>query len=254
MKPVLLLIPGMFNTGAIWDPVRQFLGDSVEVRVADVLTQDSISAMAHDAWQLVADLEPRRPLVVAGFSMGGYVALELLATHPGAVHGLAMIDSAAGIETEQSMQVRHKTIGALERNFERTVEGIISFSLHPNSLRNATLIEGMRSMMHAVGAAGAIRQTRAIMARRDHRALLSKLTMPTSIICGRDDKVTPPALTEELQTLLPHAQVEWIDDAGHQTVLEQAPAVANHLTTLCQRATAAAISASFLNSNLKAHQ
>ncbi len=252
MKPVLLLIPGMFNTGAIWDPVRQFLGDSAEVRVADVLTQDSISAMARDAWQLVAGLEPDRPLVVAGFSMGGYVAIEMMAQRPGAVRGLAMIDSAAAVETDQSMLVREKTISALERNFERTVEGIINFSLHPNSLGNAALVDGMRSMMHAVGAAGAIRQTRAIMARRDHRALLSKLTMPTSIICGRDDKVTPPALTEELQTLLPHAQVEWMDDAGHQTVLEQAPAVARHLTALCQRATAAATSALFLNSNPKA--
>ncbi len=243
MKPVLLLIPGMFNTGAIWDPVRQCVGDSAEVRIADVLTQDSIAAMAHGAWQLVADMEPRRTLVVAGFSMGGYVALELLAQHPGTVHGLAMVDSAAAVESEQSMQVRHKTIHALERNFERTVEGIIRFSLHPNSLGNTALVDGMRSMMHAVGAAGAIRQTRAIMARRDHRALLSGLTIPVSILCGREDKVTPPALTEELQTLLPHAHLEWIDDAGHQTVLEQAPTVAGHLTALCQRATVAATTA-----------
>ena len=243
MKPVLLLIPGMFNTAAIWDPVRQYLGDCADVRVADVLTQDSIAAMAADAWQLVADLAAHRPLVVAGFSMGGYVALELLAEHPGAVHGLAMIDSAAGVETEPSLLVREKTIAALQRNFERTVEGIISFSLHPNSLGNTALVAGMRGMMHAVGATGAIRQTRALMARRDHRALLSTVTILASIICGREDKVTPPAMTEELQALLPHAQLEWIDNAGHQTVLEQAVAVATHLRTLCQSAVAAASNA-----------
>ena len=242
MKPVLLLIPGMFNTGAIWDPVRQALGDSAEVHVADVLTQDSMAAMARDAWQLVADLAVARPLVVAGFSMGGYVALELLAEHPGAVQGLAMVDSAAAIETGQSLLVREKTISALERNFERTVEGIINFSLHPDSLGKVALVAGMRSMMHEVGAAAAIRQTRAIMARRDHRALLSTVTIPATIICGREDRVTPPALTEELQTLLPHAQLEWINNAGHQTVLEQAPAVARHLATLCQRASAVATS------------
>ena len=195
MKPVLLLIPGMFNTPAIWDPVIDALrthADAPEVRVADVLPQESIPAMAADAWSLVADLPAGTPLVVAGFSMGGYVALELLATHPGRFQALAMVDSAAGIETPETLVLREKTITALGRNFERTVEGIIPFSLHPDSLHNTNLVDGMRRMMHAVGAPAAIRQTRAIIGRTDHRALLATLRLPTLIVCGRADKVTPP--------------------------------------------------------------
>ena len=242
MKPVLLLIPGMFNTAAIWDPVRAALpeqADAPGVRVADVLSQDSITAMADDAWHLVDDTAPDTPLIVAGFSMGGYVALELLANHPGRVHALALIDSAASVETAESTAVRRKTISALERNFERTVEGIIAFSLHPHSLQNSALVAGMRSMMHAVGAQGAIRQNRAIIDRRDHRSLLSRLALPTLIVCGREDRVTPPALSVDLQSLLPHAQLEWIDDAGHQTVLEQPQIVAGHLMTLVRQLVAA---------------
>ena len=240
MKPVLLLIPGMFNTTAIWDPVIDALrthADAPEVRVADVLTQESIPAMAADAWSLVAELPAGTPLVVAGFSMGGYVALELLATHPGRFQALAMVDSAAGIETPESLVLREKTITALGRNFERTVEGIIPFSLHPDSLHNTDLVGGMRRMMHAVGAQAAIRQTRAIIGRADHRALLATLRLPTLIVCGREDKVTPPAASEELQRLLPHAQLAWIDHAGHQTPLEQAPTVARHLLALVGSAT-----------------
>lgn len=237
MKPVLLLIPGMFNTGAVWDPVRAHLGPDVDVRVADVLTQTGIGAMADDAWQQVAHLAPQTPLIVAGFSMGGYVAIELLARHPQQVHALALVDSSAGVESPETLVVREKTIAALERNFERTVAGVIAFSLHPDHHSRADLVDGMRTMMHRVGADAAIRQTRALMARSDHRAMLAKLAIPTAIVCGREDKVTPPALSEDLATLIPGARLTWLEQAGHQTPLEQPAALAQALLQLIASAT-----------------
>ena len=232
MKPVLLLIPGMFNTAAVWQPVLDALNGAADVRIANVLTQDSIPAMANEAWPLVAGRPVNAPLIVCGFSMGGYVAIELLAAHPGAVNAIAFIDSGAGVESTESLVVREKTIAALERNFERTVEGVMTFSLHPDSLSNTPLVDGMRSMMHTVGAAAAIRQTRAIMARSDHRAMLAQLAMPALVVCGRHDKVAPPALSEELARLIPGARLEWIEHAGHQTPLEAPDIVARHLQTL----------------------
>ncbi len=241
MKAVLLLIPGMFNTGAIWDPVIAAMRthvDAPEMRIAEVLTQDSIAAMACDAWRMVADLPTGTPLVVCGFSMGGYVAIELLASHRDGIHGLALVDSAGGVETPESSIAREKTIRALERNFERTVEGIITFSLHPDSLSNTALVDGMRRMLHAVGAEAAVRQTRAILARADHRHMLVASALPTLIVCGREDKVTPPAASEELKALMPHARLQWIDHAGHQTPLEAPQAVADQLLSLVGHATA----------------
>lgn len=232
MKPVLLLIPGMFNTAAIWDAVRADLEPALDVRIADVLTQDSIAAMATDAWALVADLPAGATLTVCGFSMGGYVAIELLSRHRDRVQAVALVDSAAAIETAETLPLREKTIGALERNFARTVEGIIPFSLHPNSLANTDWVDGMRRMMHEVGAASAIRQTRAVMARADHRTMLASLTQPVLVVCGREDKVTPPPLSQELADLIPQAQLVWFDQAGHQTPIEQAPALAQLLLKL----------------------
>ncbi|MEO6623363.1 MAG: alpha/beta fold hydrolase [Burkholderiaceae bacterium] len=232
MKPLLLLIPGMFNTAAIWKPVVDALHGAADIRIANVLTQDSIAAMAKDAWAEVADRPGGAPLMVCGFSMGGYVALELLAAQRDAVSAIAFIDSGAGVESADSLVVRKKTITALERNFERTVEGVIGFSLYPDSLANTSLVNGMRSMMHSVGAAAAIRQTRAIMARGDHRAMLRQLAMPALVVCGRHDKVVPPALSEELAQLIPGARLEWIEHAGHQTPLEAPAMVARHLQTL----------------------
>lgn len=236
MNPVLLLIPGMFNTAAIWDAVVAHLPPRVDVRIADVLQQDSMAAMADDAWAQVADLPPATPRVLCGFSMGGYVALELLARHTDSFQGLGLIDTAGGTETPESLILREKTIAALERNFERTVEGIIPFSLHPNSHANGTITEGMRRMMHAVGAQAAIRQTRALMARRDPDALLAALKIPVLVACGREDRVTPPAQSQALADLIPGSRLAWIDDAGHQTPLEQAPVLAGLLLELVDSA------------------
>ena len=232
MKPVLLLIPGMLNTGAIWDAVRADLEPTLDVRVADVLTQNSIPAMAADAWALVADVPTEASLTVCGFSMGGYVAIELLARQGHRVQALALVDSSAAIETAETLPLREKTIGAFERNFARTVEGIIPFSMHANSLTNTDWVEGMRRMMHEVGAATAIRQTRAVMTRNDHRPMLATIAQQVLVVCGRQDKVTPPPLSQELADLIPQAQLVWLDEAGHQTPLEQAPALARLLLKL----------------------
>ena len=240
MKPVLLLVPGMFNTSAIWRPVQEALSTHAgapEVRIADVSTQDSIAAMAEDAWRLVSDLPAGTPLVVCGFSMGGYVAIELLAAHRARIQAVALVDSAANIETPESTLVREKTIAALERNFERTVEGIIPFSLHPDSRSNTVLVDGMRRMMHAVGAPTAIRQTRAIIARSDHCAMLAQLAIPVLVACGRADQVTPPAQSQELARLVPGARLAWIEQAGHQTPLEQPAQLAQLLLALVGAAT-----------------
>ena len=236
MKPVLLLIPGMFNTAAVWQPVAGQLEGRVELRIADVLTQESIPAMAADAWKLVADLPPGTPLVVVGFSMGGYVAIELLAAHRERVSAATFIDTAATVETPESTLVREKTIAALERNFAKAVDFTIPLSLHPGNHANTALVDGMRSMMHAVGALAAIRQIRAVVARADHQAMLSQLQIPVLVVSGREDKVVASELSQHLAALIPTAKLEWIENAGHMAPLEQPEALAQLLLSLAIKA------------------
>lgn len=235
MKPVLLLIPGMFNTRAIWDAVRTHLDPGLDVRVADVQTQTSMGDMADDAWALVSALPPGTPLIAAGYSMGGYVLIELLARHADRVAAAAFIDTSAQIETPESMAAREKTIAALGRSFERAVSAVIPFSLHPDHHTRTDLVEGMRAMMHAVGADTAIRQTHAIMARADHRTMLAQLQLPALVVCGAQDKVTPPELSDDLAALLPGAERLTLQHAGHQVPLEQPQALAAALMQLIAR-------------------
>ena len=102
MKPTLLLLAGMLNDERVWQPVAQRLRAVCEVRIAHFPTQESMTEMAQDAWQLVADLPSDQPLALAGFSMGGYVLQQMLAEPQRAVQAVALIDSSIRPETEAS--------------------------------------------------------------------------------------------------------------------------------------------------------
>lgn len=226
MKPVVLLIPGMLNTAAIWDRVVPLLQDAAEVRIADVMTQASIADMARDAWALLVDVAPATPVVICGFSMGGYVAIDMVAHPARGIAGLVLLDTSPRPESADGEVARGKTIAAFERNFAKVVENMLPFSTHPDHHQDAALFDALRAIMLPVGGATAVRQTRAVAGRSDHRGPLAALTIPTRVLCGREDKVTPPALSQELADLIPGAQLEWLGQSGHMTPVEQPREVA----------------------------
>ena len=237
MKPVLLLIPGMLNTARIWSRVTPLLQDHADIRIANVTTQTSIADMARDAWALVADVPTEQKLVVCGFSMGGYVALALIdsyliAGYASRTWATALINTSARAETAEGMLARDKTIQAAERDFERVIQGIAQFGIHKDHHADATLMAETLSIMRQAGAQAAVRQLNAIKARTDQRALLPRIQGKALVVSARSDAVVPPAMSEELATLLPNATLEWLEPAGHMTPLEQPAALANLLRTL----------------------
>lgn len=234
MKPVLLLIPGMLNTAQVWSPVASLLQDAAEVRIASVLTQSSIFGMARDAWATVVDVPAETPLVVCGFSMGGYTLLEMLANPARPLSAVALLDTSARPETPEGAAVREKTIVAIERNFAKVVDGVVQFAIHPSTQARPERMEPIRQVMLDTGAETAIRQNRAIMGRADHRAALAQLRVPALVMCGREDRITPPELSIELAGLIPGARLEWIENAGHMSPMEQPARVAALLRTLLQ--------------------
>lgn len=236
MKPVLLLLPGMLNDARVWDDVAALLSSEVELRVGDLLGQDSIAGMARDCWAALADVPAAAPLLLAGFSMGGYVAMEMLAQAPRAVQGLALIDTNPRPESAESAVLRDKTSVAMRSRFPSVVEGILGFSTDPANQADLDLMEGIRQMLLDVGAEVGIRQSAAIAARADHRARLAMLDVPVRVICGRSDRVTPPELSQEAAALIPGAQLIWIEGAGHMAPMERPTEVAAALRTLWRRA------------------
>lgn len=231
-QPVLLLVPGMLNDERVWAGVAQALADVAQVRVARVTTQATIPAMAQDAWALLADLPPEAPVVLVGFSMGGYVTIEMLARPQRRLRAAALVATTARPESPQGQAQREKSIAALQGDFARTVQGIAQWGSHEPT---PALLQALTAMMLDVGAETAVRQTRAIMARGDHREALARLDLPVHVLCGAADRITPPALSQELAALIPHARFHEIEKAGHMLPLEQPQPVAALLRPLCEQ-------------------
>jgi pimeloyl-ACP methyl ester carboxylesterase len=235
--PVLLLIPGMLNTARIWSRVAPLLQGMADIRIADVTRQTSIADMAHDAWTLVSDLPATRRLVVCGFSMGGYVALELARVY---LHGkradsswaLGLLNTSAAPEMPDGLVAREKTIKAIERDFERVIQGIALFGLSKAHHTDADLMTELLAIMRQAGADCAITQLRAIMQRRDQRPTLQSFAAQVLVMASQDDLVVPPAASQDMAALLSSARLEWLSPAGHMTPLEQAAQVAVLLKTM----------------------
>jgi len=229
MKPVILLIPGMLNDARVWQPVREALAEVAQVRVADVASDADIPAMGARAWAQLSDVPPSTPLLIAGFSMGGYVAIDMMARPARSVQALALLSTSALPEAPEGAAQREKTIAAMQSNFPKVVEGILQWNTHQASPEQLAM---MREMLLGVGAEVAVRQMRAIMGRGDHRAALSQLQLPVRVLCGRHDRVTPPELAQTLAATLPNAQLHLIEGSGHMLPLEQTAEVVQHLKAL----------------------
>lgn len=228
MKPVLLLIPGMLNDASVWEDAAADLRPLVDVRIAAPV-QETIPLMAAAAWALLADVPADAPLVVAGFSLGGYVAIEMLAHPARQVQAAALLSTSARPESPEGAALREKSMAAMRKDFARVVDGVVQFGTHQPP---PELAARLRAMMLGVGAETAVCQTRAIMGRGDHRAALAQLTLPVAVLCGQQDRITPPELARELAALVPGAQLELVDGAGHMLPCEQPHAVARALRAL----------------------
>lgn len=231
-RALVLLLPGMLNTPEIWADVTALLLPHVDVRVADLRAQASIREMARDAWAAVADVPLDTALVVCGFSMGGYVAVEMLAQAHRAIHALGLLGSAGVPETAWSASERVRTQDAIERDFDRFVHAVSVRALHPDNQGNPALLERCRRIMRDAGAHAALRQNRAILERADHRPVLARLALPVLVMGSRADRVAPPSQSEALAALIPGSRLAWITRAGHMGPLEAPTQVAGLLRSL----------------------
>ena len=222
-KIPLLLLPGTLNNARVWAAQVAALAPVADIRVADISTQDSMTAMADDAIRAM----PAR-FAIAGFSLGGFVALEIMRRAGARVAGLGLFSTSARAESEAAKPGREKSIALAQRDFAQLLANMRPFVLGPHSLGDGALNAHLDTMMHEVGAAAFVRQSRAVINRAESRDLLPAITCPTLIVCGRADAVCPPKLSEEMAAAIPGADLHLLDDAGHMLPFE-APAALNAL-------------------------
>ena len=217
----LILLPGLLCDAALWRHQITHLADTVTVSVADLTQDETVAAMAE---RVLAGAP--KTFALAGLSMGGYVAQEIMRQAPERVERLALIDTNARADTAAQVETHKQLIRLSEiGKFKGVTPRLLPNLLHPDHLKVPAIADVVIAMAGRVGQDAFKRQQHAIMTRRDGRSDLEAIRVPTLIVCGRQDTLTPVALHEEMQARIDGSKLVVIEDSGHLAPLEQPHAV-----------------------------
>lgn len=212
----LLLLPGLLCDAGLWAPQAEALAELADVQVADLTQDDRVEAMA----ARVLARAPAR-FALAGLSMGGYVAFEILRQAPERVSRLALLDTTAAPDSPERALQRRRSLAILNRGrFPGVTQQLLPTLVHPRHVLGP-MGEAVQAMARRVGPEAYRRQQTAILHRPDSRPLLPMLTQPTLVLGGADDALTPPAVVQALAEQIPGAQLHTLPDCGHLPTLEQ---------------------------------
>jgi pimeloyl-ACP methyl ester carboxylesterase len=218
----LVLVPGLMCDRTMWRDAMAELEPSVVTWVANLRDLDRIETMAA---ALLAEA-PAGPFALAGHSLGGRVALEVLRQAPQRVERLALLDTGwqprpPGRAGEEERDRRYDLVTLARREgMSAVARRWLPGMLHPRRLGSA-LERELSAMVERCSPEAFAAQTEALLNRPDADALLGTVACPTLVLCGRDDTWSPLARHEELARRIPGAKLVVVDDCGHMSTVEQ---------------------------------
>jgi pimeloyl-ACP methyl ester carboxylesterase len=220
-RPPLVLVPGMLCDAALWAHQIGHMEDIAECHVGDTRSDDTIAGMA----RTILHAAPTR-FALAGLSMGGIVAFEIMRQAPERVVRLALLDTAANPDSEAGRQRRLDLMKLAEMGeFVGVAPRLLPQLIHPDRLQDGTLTDAIMEMTRRVGKEAFLRQQNALMERADSRPSLSAIKVRTLVLCGRQDAMTPVSCHTEIADAIPNARLVLIEDSGHLSTMERPQAV-----------------------------
>ncbi len=212
----VILIPGLGSDAAVWRPTIDELGPSIDFRIGDTLSDDSLPAMAAS---ILKDAPDR--FALAGVSMGGMIALEIMRAAPERVVKLALFDTNARPDTPEQAARRRATNAAMLGASDLAALAAPGIAYMVHSSANQGVRDVLAEMTVRVGATAYVRQNEAVIARDDLRPVLAKILVPTMVVVGADDLMTPVALSQEIASAIPAAVLHVIPGCGHLPPIEK---------------------------------
>lgn len=212
-----LLCPGFMTDQALWSRMAPGLADLGTCTFADLSRTDDLEATARD---LLAAAPDR--FILIGFSLGGFVAREIVRLAPDRVSGLVLMNSSARPPRPEIAR-RNAILISLtkDRGFRGLSTDGVKKAFHPDLQDNAPLIQEVKDMALRMGGEAFIKQLS--IQRRDGRPDLAKIACPTLVIWARQDELRSLKESQEMADAIPGAKLEIIEDCGHMTPME-APA------------------------------
>jgi pimeloyl-ACP methyl ester carboxylesterase len=213
----ILLVPGLNCSPRLYAAQIPALWRLGLVVVADHRRDDTMAGIA----RRILATAPRR-FRLAGLSMGGYIALEIMRQAPERVTKLALLDTSARPEAPEQTERRGKLIALAEKGRMREIMDVLWLVMvDPSRLKDASLRAEMDRMAEETGAEAFIRQQRAIIGRADSRPTLGAIACPTLVIVGDSDQLTPPAHAEEIAQGIKGAKLVTLAGCGHMSTMEK---------------------------------
>lgn len=216
MDKDIVLIPGALASPVFWRyQVHHFQGRA-RFHYVDVLNSASIVDMA----KRFAEIAPNK-FTLIGFSMGGYVALELLRYIPQKVEKLVLINSAAKTLSDKGQLERERSLTLISKGkFDFLISLIFKNSIYDKN-KHDDLLSLLQTMAHEIGAENYIAQLNAILTKPDHTSLLSGIKCPTLLVASKQDKIMPTERSEHLENNIKNSKLVYLENCGHVAPLEQ---------------------------------
>lgn len=216
-----VLVPGLNCDARMYAGIANAIWPHGSVTIASHLVG---TTMAEIAATILAAAPPTFGL--AGFSMGGYIVFEMLRQAPDRVTKLALLDTTARPDTAEATENRRRLIALAEKGrFLEAFGTTHPKSVHPDNAGNEDIYAVNRGMAEAVGPERYVIHQRAIISRVDSRPDLAGIKVPTLVLVGEGDQITPPDAAKEMHQGIAGSRLAVIPRAGHMSPIEQPSAV-----------------------------
>ena len=226
MKEPLLFLPGMMCDARVFASQIAKFSPERPVMAAPLTGRNLISGLAED---ILAHAPPR--FALAGLSMGGITAMEIVRQAPERVSRLALMDTNPLAETDQRAAER---IPQIDRVLAGGLRQVIRDEMKPCYLTDGPnkghILDLCMAMAEDLGIEAFVSQSLALQQRRDQSDTLRTVQVPTLILCGVDDSLCPIERHEMMRDLIPAARLAVIPAAGHLPTLEQPELTNRELT------------------------
>ncbi|SDM98645.1 alpha/beta fold hydrolase [Allokutzneria albata] len=232
IRPAVVLLHAFPLDSRMWDAVRAPLEARFTVITPDqrglgarplgTAPVPSLDVVAADVLAQIEALGLER-VVLGGISMGGYVAMALLRQAPELVEKLVLVDTKAVADNHQQRAGRLAMAERVEAEgtgwlADAVLDGLLGASTHA---KRPDAVRATRSLIDAQSAEGVAWAQRAMAARPDSTDVLRDLDVPTLIVVGEQDKLTPPTAAQEMFDLLPDAELVLVPGCGHLPPIER---------------------------------
>jgi pimeloyl-ACP methyl ester carboxylesterase len=220
----VVLVPGLLCSSEIFAAQVPRLWPFGPVTVASTLGGERIEDAAAS---ILSNAPPR--FTLAGISMGGYLSLEIMRQAPSRVVKLALIDTSARPDTSEQTQARLQSLADARTRFMGVAILSLAALLHPRRRGRPDIIDILLRMAWTVGLEGYERQLAIAISRPDSRPFLSAIDVPTLVLVGDCDPLTPVAHSQEIASAVGPATLKVVPDCGHLSPIEQPEYVADAL-------------------------